>query len=68
MFIPLIIFAVMFAVIPHNVCAKDNVKLKPVKATHAQQQKLNKLSKKSKSNCYLAVDSKTKKQYTVCSK
>jgi hypothetical protein len=68
MFIPVLIFAIMFAVVPTNVEANASVKLKSVKATYAQQQKLNKLSKKSKSNCYLAVDSKTKKQYTVCHK
>ena len=47
---------------------KDNIKLKPVKPTYAEQQKLNKLSKQAKSKCVMMVDAKTKKRYNVCSK
>jgi len=44
------------------------VKLKPVKSTYAEQQKLNKLSKQAKTKCVMMVDAKTKKRYNVCSK
>ena len=47
---------------------KGSVKLKPVKPTYAEQQKLNKLSKQAKSKCVMMVDPKTKKRYNVCSK
>ena len=47
---------------------KGSVKLKQVKPTYAEQQKLNKLSKQAKSKCVMMVDAKTKKRYNVCSK
>ena len=54
---------------PKNGSVKHtSVKLKPVKPTYAEQQKLIKLSKQAKSKCVMMVDAKTKKRYNVCYK
>ena len=67
MFIPVLIIAIMFAVVPHDVCAKDKQTIvvdSKKKMSYNEQQKLKKQLKK----CKKAVDPKTKKEYYLCRK
>jgi hypothetical protein len=67
MFIPVLIFAIMLAVVPHDVCAKEKQTIvvdSKKKISYNDQQKLKKQLKK----CKKAVDNKTKKEIYVCPK
>lgn len=67
MYIPLIILALMFTAIPHNVEAKEKQTIvvdSKKKLTYNEQQKLKKQLKK----CKVAIDKKTKKGIHVCPK
>ncbi len=67
MFVPVLIFAIMLAVVPHDVCAKEKQTIvvdSKKDLSYAEKQKLKKQLKK----CKKAIDKKTKKEIYVCPK